>query len=464
MRVRDTYDLVVIGDQLSGLFLAAGAGQMGQKVLVLQDSNVPTVSYEQPSGRFLGDFASEPVIGLQEGSAADAFLKSLGLYQNLDEVFPRHNPPMQVAGKKFRFDFSYEPNCLSAELAREFPGRAGLARLLSGEQIEKGGFRQAVGKAGLSVDFEVFGALQAAAYGAMAPSDISYPGYKEILALASRSVRYPLGGRSALTEHLMGRIRAFGGAIKKNTRVDEIVFERGRLAGVLLSSYEGFVRSSMVVGAMGTGTFFHLIPKEYQNSTLREAVNRIHPRYWRFSFTLLLPEDALPEGMGSHLTLADGPDFLQVQVFPNGVYGGIPARHRAVVVRTLVPYEHASLAEKYLQRHLKKSLLRLKAVMPFIQEMPIHISPDPENLSQDAAFQRYYRFKDVDYIPPVYLVYENGLSPALDQREFLDWSRFGLPGLAICSRDVYPLFGTTGEILAAMDMLALLKKKKALGK
>jgi hypothetical protein len=458
MQVRDSYDLVIIGDQLSGLFLAAGAGQMGLKVLVLQDTSVPTVSYEQPSGRLLGDFSPEPVIGLQEGSAADGFLRSLGLYENLDELFPRHNPPMQVVGDRFRFDFSYNAAAMNAELAREFPSSPGVSRLLSGEPLEKGAFSEVVAKAGLPVDFEIFGWLQAACYGALAPRDLSYPGYKEILSLAARGVRYPLGGRSALTENLMARIRAFGGAIKKNTRVEEIVFERGRLAGVLLSSYEGFVRSPLVVGAMGTGTFFHLIPKEFQSSALREAVKRIHPRFWRFSFTLLLPEDALPEGMGSHLALVDGEDFLQVQTFPSSAYGGIPARHRAVVVRTLIPFEPATIAEKSVQRHLKRCLTRLKKVMPFLDEMPIQVSPDPGNLAGDITYQRYYRFKDLDFIPPVYLAYESGLSAALDQREFLDWKRFGLPGLAICSRDVYPLFGATGEILAAMDMLAVLKK------
>ena len=48
MKVGDSFDLIVIGDQLSGLFLAAGAAQQGMRVLVLEESNFPTVLYEAP--------------------------------------------------------------------------------------------------------------------------------------------------------------------------------------------------------------------------------------------------------------------------------------------------------------------------------------------------------------------------------------------------------------------------------
>ncbi len=459
MQVKDAYDLVVIGDQLSGLFLAAGAAQMGKKVLVLEESSVPTVSYEIPSGRFLGDFVTEPLIGLEEGSAVDSFLRSLGLYQNLDDLFPRHEPALQIVGKKFRLDFSYDSENLQWDIRREFGGDAEkVHRLLSGKILEKNSFGRAVAAAGLPVDYELFGWMQAAAYGPLAPSDLSYPAYKDILSLAAKGVRYPLGGRSALKERLLSRVTVFGGSIKRSTRVEEVVFERGKLAGVLLSSYEGFVRSRMVVGAMGAKTFLGLIPVSHQSSRLVEAVRKIQPRFWRLGFTLLVPESVIPEGMGSHVVLLDE-EMLQFQVFPKGVYGGVPAGHRALVVRSLMPYADISLSERVVAQHLKKSLKRMGELLPFLRESPFLISPDPEKLSQDPVFQRYYRFPDLDHIPPIFLVYETALSSMDHQGEFLDWSRFGMPGLALCSRDNYSLFGSTGEIMAAMDLLALFRKR-----
>lgn len=461
MQVRDSYDLIVIGDQLSGLFLAAGAAQAGKKVLVLEESSVPTVSYEIPSGRFLGDFVAEPLIGLREGSPADSFLRSLGLYQKLDDLFPFHEPPLQIAGKGYRFDFEGDPNVLGEELRREFPANAeALQKLLTGAVPQTSSFSRAVADLGLPVEWELFGWMQTALYGSIASLGLSYPAYKEVVSMASRSVRFPFGGRSALKERLLSRINVFGGNMKRSTRVEEIVFERGRLAGVLLSSYEGFVRSPMVVGAMGAKTFFDLVPSEFRNAKLAEAVKSIHPRFWRLSFTLLVPDSLIPEGLGSHLALVDAGEFIQLQVFSKDAYGGIPLRHKAVVVRTLVPFEASSLSERSIGRHLKKSLARLESIFPFLREAPFIASPDAADLAHDPVFQRYYRFQDLDFIPPSFLAFEAGLSTSLDQRDFLDWDKFGLPGLALCSRDVYPLFGTTGEILAAMDLLAVMRKRQ----
>jgi hypothetical protein len=124
-----------------------------------------------------------------------------------------------------------------------------------------------------------------------------------------------------------------------------------------------------------------------------------------------------------------------------------------------VPFEPAAISEKMMARHLKKTMDEIEKTIPFLRESALIVSPNPDALSQDPAFQRYYRFEGLEFIPSSLLAFESGLSHRLDQRDFLDWAKFGLPGLALCSRDVYPLFGTTGEILAAMEMLAQVKKK-----
>lgn len=466
MQVSGAYDLIVIGDQLSGLFLAAGAAQAGYCVLVLEESSVPTVAYEAPSGRLLGDYLAEPFLGLHDGAPMDTFLKSLGLYQNLDDLFPSHEPPLQVVGKNLRLDFSYDPAALDANLATELAGRpgllAGLRRLLPGLVVEKGSFGQAVAAAGLPVEEERWGWLQAALYGAVADPGLAYPDYKEVLSLAARGVRFPLGGRSAIRERLQARVKVYGGTIKRATRVDEIVFEKGKLAGVLLSSYEGFVRAPLVAGALGARTFLHLVPEEYRPSSLTSAIARVNPRFWRLSFTLLVPEASLPEGMGSHVALfgeEPGDEFLQLQLFPKNAYGGIPAGHRALVVRSLVPFTPDTLGEVPVGRALKRAFRRLGAVIPFLNERPFLLAPDPEKLGGDPAYNRYFRFKDLDFIPPSYLAFESTLEGGKESR-YLDWSRFGLPGLALCSRDIYPLLGGTGEVLAAMELVSLLKRKR----
>jgi phytoene dehydrogenase-like protein len=472
MQVKGTYDLIVVGDQLSGLFLAAGAAQLGKRVLVLEGNSTPTVLYEVPSGRLMGDLLVEPVIGLQDGSKVDKFLKSLGLYQELNDLFPRHDPALQIVSDRLRFDFEYDLARLRETAHREFPlpeaKLEAFCRALTAQSVSKKSFSDVIADIPLPVEWENFGWLQTMLFGAMAPGALPYAAYKEVIELAARGIRYPVGGRSALKERLLGRILVFGGSIKKSTWVEEIVFERGRLSGVLLSSYEGFVRSPIVVGAMGAKTFYELVPKKYRPKALAAAVERIQPCHWRMSFTLLVPDGLIPEGMGSHVAVVDfdGPlaaeRFLHINVFGKEVYGGIPAGHKALVVRILVPYEEQSLTLRYQERLLKRALKRLGEVMPFLRDQALALFPDPSRLEQDLVYQKFYHFKGLEFIPSALLAYESTLTPGYDNREFLDWKSYGLEGLLLCSRDIRPLLGFTGEVFTAMDLLANLQRKENL--
>lgn len=466
MRVDQTYDLIVIGDQLSGFFLAAGAAQRGMRVLVLEESNFPTVLYEVPSGRLLGDFMAEPIVGLEEGSPVDSFLQSLGIYQNLEHLFPRHEPPMQLVSQGFRLDFDYNEK-FGAKLGREVqlpPDKIErLRKLLSGEMVSKKLFSECVAEIGLPVTYEMLGPIQAGLYGSLLRDHQPYSEYHELMTSCSRGVRYAIGGRAAIKERLLARIQILGGSLRRNSHVEELVFERNRLAGVLLSSYEGFVRSKCVVGAMGVDTFAHLIPPSMRPRKLEEAVARVKPKAWKLGFTILVPEAVIPEGMGSHVVLFDpdrsfeGDGFLQLQMFPKDVYGGIPAKHRALLGKVLVPYDEDSLKPRNLSNLLKRVQARLETLVPFLREQPFSFFPDPDNLEKDPVFQRYYRFPDLSFIPGSLLVYDRAFAPPEDPSSYLDWSSFGLPGLALCSREIRPLHGLLGEVMSAMELIHLWK-------
>lgn len=470
MQVKEQYDLIVIGDQLSGLFLAAGAAQAGFHVLVLDESSLPTVHYELPSGRFLGDLIAEPVIGIQENSKVDDFLKSLGLYQNLPDLFPLHHPALQVVGPRRRVNFQYDLEKLKLEFQREFglknPKLNDFCKSLLGLTVSKKYFSDVIANIPLPVEYELFGWMQSVLFGGMAVNKLPYPAFKEVVDLASKGIRFPMGGRSALKERLMSRILVYGGTVKKATRVEEIVFEKQRLSGVLLSSYEGFVRSSNVVGAMGAKTFYDLLPSAMKNKRLTDAVHRIHPKFWRMNFTVLVPEQIIPEGLGTHAAIYDHKGtndqdhFLHLQVFDKEVYGGIPGGHKAIICRILVPFDERALIQKNVERILRRSLNRLEEVIPFLREKAFFISPDPEKLDSDLIFQKYYRFPSLDHIPPSYLVYDSSLGENFDQTAYIDWREFGLGGLELCSRDIRPLLGLTGEVFTAMDLLAKLVRRK----
>ena len=316
---------------------------------------------------------------------------------------------------------------------------------------------------GLPVSYEVFGKLQAALYGSLLPAEISYGDYRDILGKAGQGVRFPVGGRGALKERLLSRLQLFGGSLRRASHVEEVVFERKRLSGVLLSSYEGFVRSHRVVGAMAAGSFARLIPSELRPRKLDQLVAKVRPRSWKLGFTLLVPESQIPEGMGTHVALFDSENeleadrFLQLQIFPKDMYGGIPPKHRVILGRMLVPYDESSISARSISTHLKRALSRIEILMPFLREQSFAFFPDPDNIEKDPVFQRYYNFKSVEHIPGSLLVYEHGFGDAHEPARNLDWSSFGLEGVALCSRDIRPLHGLLGEILSAIDLLAVWK-------
>jgi hypothetical protein len=193
----------------------------------------------------------------------------------------------------------------------------------------------------------------------------------------------------------------------------------------------------------------------------------VRPKGWKLGFTLLVPETVIPEGMGSHVALIEpgssleGGGLVQLQTFPKDFYGGIPPRHRALLGRVILPYEPASLSERSIATELKRTLQRIETVIPFLRQQPFSMFPDPDNLERDPVFQRFYRFCDPTYIPGSLLVYDSTFGGGDDPAAFLDWSRFGLDGLALCSRDIRPLQGVFGEIVSAMELLKVWDRRKS---
>lgn len=462
MRAADQYDLIVIGDQIGGFFLATAAAQAGQRVLVVESNSISSAIFEVPSGNFLLDLLWEPVVGLAREGAADRFCHNLGLYQDMEELFPRVSPAVQMVEPKARIDYDYDQHWLHQEFEREYRYQGRRVRKflgrLAGKETGNQRFRDVVAAAGLGTEWEQTADAHAALYGSVVPYAMQMHTYRSLVKRAALGVRYVRGGRSALKELLLGRLQVYGGRVKRATRVEEIVFERGRLAGVMLSSYEGFVRSRRVVGAMGANTLLRLMPDRYRPRALRRQVNEIEPRYWRYTFALRLPEHAVPEGLSTHVCFHDKENefgeenFLQIFVLPHGTYSGLMPGETTLLVRALLPYSDETLAPAYLARLTQRALQRLETLIPFLAEERKSVVPRPERIQEDEVFRKFFLFPSKEFIPPSLLVYGRTLDPHFETGVSHDWSRFGLEGIYLCSRDVYPLYGLLGEMQTAMTL------------
>lgn len=464
MQVNDEYDLIVIGNQLAGYFLATASAQAGLRVLVIEAKPRLSAVFERPSGSFLTDMQWEPIIGLVDGIQEDAFLRDLGMYQDIEELFPLISPSMQMVSPSGRVDFSYPIHSMRNEWEREYP-RAAQTLCQLGARLQAGGgganrsFGSMVEHLGLEAHWSQIGDIQAPLYGAVSPDDIRVPLVREYMKDAAKAVRYAVGGRDAMKEILVSRLKWFGGRVKRDAWVEEIVFENGRLAGVLLSSFEGFVRSRMVVGNTSSRNFLDLVPKEVRPDALERVVNSMSPRYWRFNFTVQIPEWVVPEGMGDHVCYfesdadLDEGQFLQVFVLPRGSYSGVSPGKRILLVRTLLPLLEKAIRPNYLSITIKRAMRRLRTFIPFIDEEEVKVVPDPNAMESDHVFQSYLNFQTVADVPHDLLVYGSTADENCLQGVQSDWGQFGVSGLALCSRDVRPALGLMGEVRTAMEVL-----------
>lgn len=472
MQVKNRYDLIVVGDQLSGYFLAAGAAQAGFSVLVVEGSATPQAIYEVPSGKFLDDLSWEPFFGLNEDGHVDKFLRSLGLYEKAEELFPLFNPSVQILAGNSRVNYSYSMESMQREWRREFPAwGAGLARLAQESfnphfKAETHPLAELIEQVGLPVSAEKLGQVQIALCSSLLPKNALCSSYRLSLQRSMAGIRYIMGGKGSVKERLVSRLQVHGGAIKRGAWAEEIVFEKGQLAGVLLSSFEGFVRSQQVVGAMASKRFLDLVPAPLRPKNVVEEVNTLRPKFWRLSFCLRVPEECVPEAMAQHLAHFDWQEdlqeenFIQLCNFPKGVYSGIGLGERALLLRVLIPYEEKSLDSRYISGVLKRAIKRLRTFMPFLPETGLQVSPDPWRLEEDPVYKRYFQFSDLRHIPPSMLVYDQINDPACERGVTMDWGKQGLTGMGFCSRDVNPLYGFYGEMLAAKEFLDLLIAKR----
>lgn len=463
MQVNESYDLIVIGNQLSGYFLATAAAQRGKNVLLIESKSRESVVFERPSGHFLADMFWEPVIGLCGGSAVDQFLRGLGVYQNLDDIFREFKPAVQLVSPESRVDFQYKLGAMNEEWEREFPKEApGLKelgdRLSPGKGIA-GDFQRLVEQVGLESQWVQLGDIQPPLYGSASPENVSLELMSYYVKNCANSVRYTVGGKDALKEILTSRLKWYGGKVKRDARVEEIIFERGKLAGALLSSFEGFVRSKMVVGNMHAAGFLGLVPERFRTEALKREVNALRSRYWRLNFTVKVPEQLVPEGMGNHVcyheldsTLDEG-QFLQLFVLPQGAYSGVRAGEKVLLLRALLPLEAKTIRPDFLAVTIRRCLKRLENFIPFLDDKERVVIPNPDALANDWVYRSHFNFSRVEDIPTDLLVYGSTFDPKCMEGVTANWGRFGLKGLALCSRDVAPAHGVLGEIETAMRLL-----------
>jgi len=304
MRVWDT---IIIGSGSGGLTAAVALARAGQRVLVLEQHYLPGGFCQSFS---LSGFRFSPGVhylgGLGPGGGLRRLYEGLGLGDDLE--FCEMNPEGfdHILIEDERFDVPRGFPRWFARLCERFPHeREGLAayfdalhrinadvckceELLSFPAILAVPFRAptllrwGLSTQGALLDRTIRDPMLRAVLSAqsgnhgLSPSRVSLPLHASMITHYEDGAFYPRGGAKRLPLAMIKALRRRGGQIRLRARVQSILVERGRAAGVELTSGERLLAASVISNADPMVTFGKLLPPEHGRRE-REKARRMEP-------------------------------------------------------------------------------------------------------------------------------------------------------------------------------------------
>ncbi|MBL9015643.1 MAG: hypothetical protein JNL83_15780 [Myxococcales bacterium] len=326
----NSYDLVVLGDDLAALVCATSCARRGMRTLVLGD--------DRPARYTLGPhrLPIEPVMWpSQPGTAADRVLKELHAELALRRKLREPKLAAQIVAPDLRLDLGADR--LGGELERELGADAPawlsrwektteLARLLdpllTSEHAFPGvGFfeRREVGRLGERALADATAGWSDAEAGAPPASQVwrhlaaialrhpspSAPAMARALD-AWRSGPFPLrGDGDGLRELLVEKLTTAGGEVRAG-RVSELGVSWGKIASITLASGDD-IGAGQVVASRPPAELATLLGKKAPKR-LSELAQAMQVIAYRYALNIVLDEAGLPEHMAPIVCVLGAPD------------------------------------------------------------------------------------------------------------------------------------------------------------
>ncbi len=398
----NSYDLIVVGDDLAGLCCAALCARRGLRTLVIGRE-------DQPARYTLGPFKLPVEPGVLPGRGAGAaarVVRDLGLDHALKRRGREVRTAAQLVGRDLRVDLSADLSAQARELERELPdvaaavlaawaGATAVAHaadaLLDGEDAFPGvGFferRDAVKQAARAAEVAhqwwtsvaaapaPVAALTraAAAVGGRAvdPPPIAVARALELWRQGAPALR---GDGTGIRELLLERLVAANGEVRSG-EVTELVQGWSKIAAVRLASGEE-LGAGQVVAALPLGDLVAMLGKKPPRRLveLADAQRRIG---WRYTLNIVVDAAAVPEGMS--------PTVL--------VFGDDPSPHGADGFAI-----HAGEADDQ-----GRVVITLASVLPAGDDETAGAGPSAAALAPRAAALRGRLFAALDGIMPYFM-------------------------------------------------------------
>lgn len=478
---RHLYDVIVVGGQLGGSIAAALLAKRGYRVLLVEHDGIGQ-GYEH--GGYLLPYAPLVAPSLKAMPVFDEVLAELGLHTTVQRALKPHAPDLQLVSPGHRLDLYQDEARRLAELSRELgesAQQANAALLSTSTQHERSDaffkLQPNLPPQGL---FESF---------ALKRQIAQHPGLAEPPALSGAPPPWPLlsgllpfltfvhepkealaqtrplsqsllasnrfpGGREGLRELFTRKLNDLGGdhlsrESGESSVAEELVFEGSKLVGVQLLRSEHVYRCSCLVAATDAGALRRLVPDKKNHRGLAEMLDLIEPRRFLFAVNWVLPQEALPRGMGDLVLYDTGdelsPLLIQVQQARRLGSKTEESGERVVCAGAFVPSTARELGEEHLQSVAARISSSLESLLPFARRQA-RLESAPY---LDASGVRGSRL-----LPhPLYEVAAEGFLGVTGLPQ-----RTSVKNLFLASREVLPGLGLEGEIIAGARAARLVQE------
>jgi hypothetical protein len=392
----NSYDLIVVGDDLAGLVAAMLCAKRGMRTLV--------VTHDDRPARYTLGPHKLPVEALvwagRGGAAAERVIRELHVEHDLRRRLRDARVTAQLVGPDARIDLAGDAQALARELAREirdadamraawdqatevaraadplftgatsFPGQGFMEGRAVRKLAEKAGASASAWAAGLAELGEVSSALLRlpAVLGARAldPAPLALARAADAWKAGAPGLR---GDGDGLRELLIDKLEHASGEVK-SARVAELPQSWGKIGSVVLASGEE-LGAQQVIAALPVAELVPMLGKKPPKK-LVELAARIGVAGWRYTLNLVVDGSGVPEGMAQTvLTVVDAARPLAGgNAF--AIHLGEPddAGRVVVTVSAILPAPDGADAPKpaYVAA-LRAELVRaLEQVMPFVGE------------------------------------------------------------------------------------------------